>query len=274
MWGHRHPQQINDFLDQHRDADFICLTEVTHVESLGIPFRDTNLCYSENPNEAPSQVDGFGQLQLQLHNSHYLRYDSATYAPWTCQERNIRFNDVGFGSILGVKNGTEVHAEIIAFHKYPELKPRVLQWAICEKAGVRYLVAHIHGVWIRDNTKGDHPARFIQSKKVREIIMRECINHKIDKVIFGGDLNLGANTHSLFLLQHGENSESDEKFYNLITDFGITNTRTKRYRHYDTEGMTLYADYVFTSKTVEVHEFTIHNEVMASDHAPLVIKFD
>jgi endonuclease/exonuclease/phosphatase family metal-dependent hydrolase len=274
IWGHRHPEQINNFLNQHRDADFICLTEVTHVESIGLPFRDTILCYSDNPNEAPSQVNGYDQLQQHLSDRYSFRYDSATYAPWTCQVRDIQFNNVGFGSMVGVKYGEKIHAEIIAFPEYPKLKPRVLQWVIHERNGVRYLIAHIHGVWIKGNTKGDHPARLIQSKKVREIIKRECLNQRIDKVIFGGDLNLDAKTQSLSLLQCGEQCESDEQFYNLITDFGITNTRTKEYRDYETAGAILYADYVFTSQTVDVHEFTVHNDVLASDHAPLVVRFD
>jgi exonuclease III len=272
IWGHRHPEQIHTFLNEHSDADIICLTEVTHVENVGLPFRDTNLCYSDDPNEPPSQVDGYTQLTRWSGDSYTLRYDSATYAPWTCKLRNIRFDEVGFGSVLGGKSLIYGGAEIISFSEYPEFKSRVLQWGICETQDCRYLIAHIHGVWIPTNTKGDHDARLHQSCEIRRHLQSIAQQFQVDKVVFGGDLNLDITTEALRVLESGVHP-SDAVYRNLVKEHKITNTRTKSYRKMGLPGLSMFADYVLVNETVDVHSFEVYNHIDASDHAPLVVTF-
>ena len=88
----------------------------------------------------------------------------------------------------------------------------------------------------------------------------------VDKIIFGGDFNLDINTNALRLIE-------GEHYRNLIKEFGVTSTRTKAYRDYNKDGVSLYADYVLVSQNVNVRSFQVHNETLASDHAPLVVEF-
>jgi hypothetical protein len=84
-------------------------------------------------------------------------------------------------------------------------------------------------------------------------------------VIVGGDFNLDINTGALAALEAGLPG-GKLKFRNLIREYGITDTRTPHYRHYDHEGSSKYADYVLVTDTVIVESFGLRGKD-ASDHA-------
>lgn len=152
-------------------------------------------------------------------------------------------------------------------------KARVLQWLIFDRGSVRYLVAHLHGVWFEENTKGDHPARLEQSTAITLKLDRLRRMYQVDKIIFGGDLNLDINTEALRRLERGGVVSPPLRLRNLIREFDIVDTRTSAYRKHGQAGETMYADYALVSSNVCVHDFTVDTKLTISDHAPLVLTF-
>lgn len=274
MWGHRYPKGIHHFLlDTAKHAAVICGTEVTHISRKQELTLTAVTKYGSNPAEPPARVNGYAQLQSQL-TQYDLRYHSPEVSDWQCERDGTRFREVGFGSVLATRQGMRVIAsgEVLICTNMDGLVPRVLQWVILEQFGFRYLIAHIHGVWIAENTKGDHVARSIQSRQIRAALKSLMEEYNLDKVVLGGDFNLDLSTEALRILCQGENGISNDlQLRNLVTDYGIPSTRTPSYRKYGVPGETLYADYVLVSPSVVVEQFTVHTEVLASDHAPLVV---
>lgn len=268
IWGHRYADSIHDYLKQHaHDTDVFCLTEVTDIDSKQLELLGTNLRYGTGFGEQAQQVDGHRQLRLQFQDSHELHYTSATSDTWKCEKNGTKFKNTGFGSIMMISDSVEIidHGhELLEFGG--NIKSRALQWLVYEKAGTCYLLAHLHGVWIKDNTKGDHEARTKQSHLLRIALLRIMYQYEVDKVIYGGDFNLDIATEALRLLE-------GEHWRNLVKEHGITNTRTAAYRNFGVEGASMYADYVLVSQNIDVKSLKVDNEVLASDHAPLIVRF-
>jgi endonuclease/exonuclease/phosphatase family metal-dependent hydrolase len=268
IWGHRHADGIHDYLNQHsQDTDVFCLTEVTDVDAKQLELLGTNLRHGKDFGEQAQQVDGHQQLRQRFQDSHELHYISATRDTWKCDQNGTKFKNAGFGSMMIVSDRIEVidHGhELLEFDG--NIKSRVLQWLVYEKAGTCYLLAHLHGVWIKGNTKGDHEARTKQSHLLRMAMLRIMHQYEVDKVIYGGDFNLDIATEALRLLE-------GDHWRNLIKEFDVTSTRTVAYRNFGVAGESMYADYVLVSQNIEVESFKVDSEVLASDHAPLIVRF-
>jgi endonuclease/exonuclease/phosphatase family metal-dependent hydrolase len=229
---------------------------------------DTVLCHGGRSDEAASQVNGYQQLKHLFDEEYSIHYSSATRGKWDCKQSGTIFRGVGFGSALMMRNDLSVidlGSELLNLEMH-DVHSRMLQWIVYEKNDVRYLLAHFHGVWVEGNTKGDHAARTQQSLQVRLLLMKLAYMYDVGKIIFGGDFNLDINTEALASLE-------GEHYRNLIKELGITNTRTSAYRKYGVEGESMHADYVLVSGNVTVSKFEVHNEVLASDHAALVVEF-
>lgn len=275
VWGHRHPNGLHKFLQAFApQTDIFLLTEVTDISVLDQRDLSTMLCHGKNSNEAPSSVNGLTQLQTALRETHEAVYGSSKRADWVCEKTGQLFLEVGFGSCLlhhrdlsVIKIGHNLLCDDIE-----GIRPRLLQWIVYEKANIRYLVAHFHGVWIEENTKGDHPARTLQSEQFLEILAQLVVEHTVEKIVFGGDFNLDIKTDALQLL-HDYPQNAQGPFRNLISEFRVTDTRTTEYRKHGWPGESLYADYAFVGANVSVEQFAVLNQVLASDHAPLVVDF-
>jgi len=247
---------------------------VTDVNHEVVDQHGTALKYGDNPNEAPQNVNGMTQLVAEFGDRYDHVYGSSRRSNWTCEKYGRSFPQVGFGSALFFRGDLDVIATgyDLLCDGLENVRPRLLQWIIYDKAGVRYLVAHFHGVWIKENTKGDHPARLVQSEEVLQRVAAAAEAHDVEKVVFGGDFNLDIKTEALKLLHDFDNS-AQGPFRNLITEFGITDTRTTEYRKHNWPGESLYADYAFAGSNVSVTRFDVLNRVLASDHAPLLLEF-
>lgn len=270
VWGHRVATPLNlSLLQAMLTTDVMCLTEVTHM---AMPYDPVPAVHtSTDPNEPPTVINGLEQLIEQFDAYYEIRYHAPRLDTWTCVMTHKSYDKIGFGSALLMKRELNVIAagdELILVDD--KKRARVLQWVVYEKAKHRYLVAHLHGVWLPENTKGDDPRRDKQSELVLQHLAGLRKKFAIEKVIFGGDLNLDHNTKALALLE--TNEPFGEPYVNQIKLRGITDTRTPRYRKHG-EGVTRYADWVLTSSAVKVHEFTVDTENHASDHAPLLVHF-
>lgn len=267
LWGHRDPDGIKEFLKRQRRVDIFCFTEVTHCSGWAKP----NPIYSSR-NEPPAHLDGYTQLAAVLPRTYRSEYKTAELKTWKCARTGDEYHNIGFGNalfyrsqLIDVVKGAEV-IFVDADHK-----PRILQWITYIRAGMRYLVAHFHGLWIAGNTKGDDPIRHLQSKLVRQKLLELCTKYEVSRVMLGGDFNLDLHTVALKLLVEG--SEDQGMLRNLITEYKITSTRTARYREFAKPDSSKYADYVLVSKKVSVSSLTVDTAVTGSDHAPLLIEF-
>ena len=274
VWGHRNASDVNATLENLLDVDVICLTEVTDADALDIVSNGTNLVYGSR-DEAPTQVDGYNQVGEVLCDTHGISYASATRRNWRCEDTKVKFSSVGFGAVIALRNDCKLISRGESKYKTSDkdIKDRVLQWVVYEKQGIRYLVAHMHGVWIKDNTKGDHIVRDEQSRFVRNLLSMCAKKYSVRKIVFGGDFNLDIDTQALRILEEGED-ETDFKLINLIKEYSVINTRTSAYREYGKVGRSMYADYVLVSEDIGIDAFVVDSKNNASDHAPLIVHFN
>jgi endonuclease/exonuclease/phosphatase family metal-dependent hydrolase len=270
VWGHRNVNGVHEFINLHRDADILCFTEVTDVDSVNLSKQKTVLCYGTRADEEAPQVNGRAQLEAVLCDTHTMMYHSASREKWTCQRSATVFHNVGFGSALLLRHGIGIIEQGGVIVKLGEAaaRSRVLQWVVVEEHNKRYLVAHLHGIWIRENTKGDHELRTEQSMKVVSSLAEIARQYSVDETIFGGDLNLDIDTEAVRIL------ESDGQLRNLIKEFGITSTRTSAYRNHGVTGQSTHADHVLVSARVRVARLDVATDITASDHAPLVLELE
>ena len=118
-------------------------------------------------------------------------------------------------------------------------------------------IIHTHGLW---NGKGKHDSqdRLTQSDRILEFTGKLSTPY-----VLLGDFNLRPETESIKKLEYAG-------MRNLISEFGITTTRTALYDQRDVEP---HANYAFVSKDIRVQEFKVLPDEV-SDHAPLYLDFE
>lgn len=272
IWGHRVPHGINDYLKSvGKDADVICLTEVTRMGRIYTPVPAVYA--SKDASEPPTYINGLEQISDVMGKMFRIHYTSPVIRAWECMKTGLTYEEIGFGSALLTQrdlNVVVVGVRGIAFGS-DNVNDRVLQFVVYEKASTRYLVAHFHGVWLPENTKGDDPLRDMQSALVLQYLFEIQFEYHVDKIVFGGDFNLSLDTRALLKFEYDEDGE--QLFRNLIRQHGIRNTRTPRYRKFHLPDEPMHADYAFVSQNVDVEKFSVENHIDASDHAPLHLIF-
>lgn len=115
-------------------------------------------------------------------------------------------------------------------------------------------IMNLHWAWQPGTKKLDTPERILQSK-----IIRKFTKWRESKTILIGDFNLMPETKSIAILE--------KKYENLITRYGITNTRTAVF-----DKPRAYADYAFFGKDIEVRDFSVHLEPIFSDHGFMLLE--
>lgn len=167
-----------------------------------------------------------------------------------------------FGLLSFVKKGYPVIKEGEEFvHKHKGYTPeddagnhaRNIQYVTLDINGKPLTVINFHGLW---NGKGktDSEDRINQSKKILEFTK----NLSGDFVLCG-DFNLLPETESLKMFE-------TSGLRNLIKEYGVKSTRTSHYTK-DVK----YADYIFTTKGLDVKDFRVLPEEV-SDHAALLLE--
>ena len=150
------------------------------------------------------------------------------------------------------KKGKNVSLQTLAFEFYDDQKPGKTKTKLC--------VMNIHGVHVEQG-KIDTPERIRQMEKIRDIVSFLNRRYENPDMILCGDFNLNPNTFCIDMIE-------DMGFRNLITEFGITNTRSSLYSKKER-----YADYIFVSNGILVNSFNVL-DVEISDHLPLMLDFD
>jgi len=132
---------------------------------------------------------------------------------------------------------------------------RNIQYVTLETIRGLITVINFHGLW-NGQGKGDSEERLTQSENILNFVKGLS-----NDFILCGDFNLLPETKSLKMLEeHG--------LRNLIKEYGITSTRTSFYTKPER-----YADYIFTTKGMEVKEFKVLPEEV-SDHSALLLEFN
>lgn len=271
-WAHRCSNPLNTYLRwhaNHANTDVICLTEVTKMNWNYDPVPKIFL----GDNEPPAQINGFEQTLNILKEKYTSIYFTPSSKQWVCRNTNTQYKCIGFGSLMAYRHDLNfISTGNVRICKNAKgVGQRVLQWIVYEKHGARYLVAHIHGVWLAHNTKGDDPIRDQQSREINSCLRRVASKHLVEKVVFGGDLNLAPKTQALEALLQGNWKGSLKN--NLISKYRIRSTRTPLYRKFYKPKESMHADYILTSERVKVVEFSVDCKKLVSDHAPLWLRF-
>ncbi|MEY4723824.1 MAG: hypothetical protein RLZZ324_1337 [Candidatus Parcubacteria bacterium] len=141
-------------------------------------------------------------------------------------------------------------------------KPRKLQRrAVAASGRSGVVVANFHGLW-NAGPKTDTPERMAQS-----IWLRAELSDEADRgmpLVLAGDFNLNPDTEAFACIRRAGLRE-------LVTESGITSTRTPLYRKHGIAGESQFADYMFVSPTLDVRDFRVLPDVV-SDHAALYLE--
>ncbi len=125
--------------------------------------------------------------------------------------------------------------------------------------GKAFTIANIHGIPY-PGSKIDTPERLEQSRRINEFFSQE----KGAKIICG-DFNLLPETESVKMLEN-------TGMMNLIKTYHIPETRSRLSSYYGKPQYLKFADYVFVSREVNVHDFRVPS-IGVPDHLPMILEF-
>ncbi len=246
--------------------DVICLSEV--MAMLGT--NESPYFAASTEGRPPVDLNGLQTLVTLLPEYTYF-YQSRDVREHKMEDGSTKTSSWG-SAIFYRENLFKVESESVKLRVkgFPGDSP-IMQWIVFERKGETILIAHLHGLWIKGNTKGDHLWRDEQSRLAISMLKRATQRSRATKIIFGGDLNLALDTTALRYLERLH--KPIHLSQNLIRKYRIASTRTKWYREYNKEGAVLYADYVLASEHVQVCSFEVIADVLASDHAILALQY-
>jgi len=245
-WGGRAGKEgLLSFFKAHAaDTDIFCLQEIWSA-----PYADLEGHKAGGKEISHSEIMVYGLQEI----SALLRDFTPYFRP---------HHGDHYGLLMLVRNSIDVKAEGEIFvHKHKGYLPegdignhaRNIQFISTELQGSPLTVINFHGLW-NGQGKGDSEDRLDQSRKIREFI-----GTLEESIVLCGDFNLLPDTESIRIVE-------DAGLRNLITETGVTSTRTSHYAKPEK-----FADYAFVSKDLNVREFKILPDEV-SDHAPLSIE--
>src|SRR3990167_7674388 len=215
--------------------------------------KDTDIfCFQEVIN---SENDGVSKEGYKYNNLVYIKNCLKNY---TCyfhpSHENFLFDSptnfpLEVGPAIFVKNIiTEKNAkDLFVFRKKSEITldnkgrsilPKNIQILKFRKNGRDYMVINLHGITF-PGTKLDTAARIKQSKKTLGVL-----NNFNGKKILVGDFNL------------------------------MPSKKRKTRSNLNIYGKQRFADYTLVSKDIKVHNFNVPQNILISDHLPMILNFN
>jgi len=242
LWGGRVGLSATlDFFRNHRDVDIFCLQEMWSVGTQSV--IDTR--------EEHSSVvvpDLLSQIQNVLpDHQFFFRPNYRDYFGLTTfVHRKLKVENEG--QLFVYKDKGYEDSELIGKHA------RNLQYLNVDVGGKPVTIINFHGLW---NGKGktDCEERILQSERISNFV-----GHLKNPYVLAGDFNLRPETKSLKIL-------TDHNMRNLIVDFQIKSTRSNFYQKLEK-----FADYILTSKEIDVLDFKVLPDEI-SDHLALQLTF-
>ena len=140
---------------------------------------------------------------------------------------------------------------------------RVLQFLTIVLDGRDITVANIHALQLGPD-KGDTLERLAQFQRAKAEVVK-------GPTVLCGDFNVRPYTNSLLVFE--EDTDPRRRLRNLVTANGIPTTRSPHYPYRDTEP---FADYIFVSPppSISCVKFMVLEDVVVSDHLPLVVEIE
>lgn len=246
-WGGRAGKQnlLSFFERMKDDVDVFCLQEMWSAPYEHLDGKDAGGVAIDHANIMVYGVQEISEL-LSGHDAFFRPHNLDNY-----------------GLLMLVRKGLKILEEGETYvHKDKGYIPegdagrhaRNIQHVTLETPLGKRTVAHMHGLW-NGQGKGDSADRLMQSDKA--VAFLSSIDHPY---VFCGDFNLLPETQSMKKLEASG-------LRNLITEYGVTSTRTSFYTKPET-----FADYMLVSEGIDVKEFRVLPDEV-SDHAALWLEF-
>lgn len=230
-------ESLKTFIESHaKDTDIFCFQEVRNGE------------YINQPKEISERVELFNEIKSMLLD--FTGYFSEM-APGVGIATFIK-NNIEVESIIPTQILTSEDTSHIKMPSGNSYYPRLMQSIYTKNPEL--IIHNFHG--IPGRLKKDTPERELQTNRLLEII-----NKSDEPQILVGDFNLDLNTEAIFKLE--------SRMKNLIKENGVKLTRSSRYKDYQTLP---FADYIFTSKDIEIKTFEVLQDEV-SDHLALLLEF-
>ncbi len=245
LWGGR-VKKLEEFFDVHRDIDIWCFQEIFHGAN---KLSESNV---RVPGLEPD-LDLFKTLQSHLPDyvGEFCQTFKEVYGLATFTRSKVKIIDRGETFVHRGDWETNNDAETKDHH-------RKIQWLELKIDGKNLLLVNAH-LTHRPQGKSDSPKRLKQSGVIVDFLaMFDCPK------ILVGDFNLLPETESIKMIEK-------TGMKNLVTEHGVTSTRTELYRRF--KDGPRFADYIFVSPDIKINDFKVLPDVV-SDHLPLFVDFD
>jgi endonuclease/exonuclease/phosphatase family metal-dependent hydrolase len=252
----RYKEEFFQFLEKNK-PDVFCFQEIySGLESV--------------TTSTGSLVDQYYQMRLKLGEEYYgyhnVRQEDWPYStykkhnPWgnaIFVKKGINVCSYFEEFVLGYRNSATKEKDL--FSKTLPVGAQSITLLVNEKL---LSITNFHGYYAGVGVgKNDTPERLLQSEN-----LIEHLNKLPGSKILGGDFNLNPDTRSIHILE-------DSGLRNLISDYGITSTRTDKYPE-EKRIKNPYADYVFVEEKINVTTFNVDTSFEGSDHAPMFLEIN
>lgn len=233
MWGGRIVDPLTDFLKKHSDVDVFLFQEI---------YEDV-----DNPDFIETHEKAPIPKILTNHKGYYRPASKNGFGVAAFVKKDVLVKQEG---------DTFVHGKWVeTFGEQWWNSGKNMQYVQIQSAGETYTIFGVHGMWDQSG-KSDTPERIEQSKRIVEYIKKFSGN-----IILCGDFNLRPDTESVKMI------ERELGLRNLITEYGVTSTRTSLYK----KTAERFADYIFVSQNIKVKKFEVMPDEV-SDHAALYLE--
>lgn len=238
VWGGRVMPSFQNFFDKYQDVDIFCFQEVYH-DAHG---KDTIWLDGTNLNflsDVKKMIPGYRCI--------YHPHLGDWWGLATFVKKDLEVISSGEEYVFQEK-GYNMDKEVLGH------TAKNIQHTEVSFNGKPLVIMNLHGLW-NGQGKSDTEDRIRQSENIIKFV-----NSLGKDFVLVGDLNLNPDTESFKML------ETSLSVRNLISEYGITSTRTSFYKKENK-----FADYVFVSKGTEVKDFKVLPEEV-SDHAALLLE--
>ncbi len=252
IWGGHELSPLLKFIkSQSKDTDIFCFQEIINSENDGISkdgYKYSNLKYLKTC---------LSDYRCYFHPAHEnFLFNSPVSFPLQVGLAVFIKKDIQLESITNLFVFKKKN-EITINKKGQAILPKNIQILKFKKNNQKYILINFHGITFPGN-KLDTKARLEQSNKIMKVLTQYS-----GKRILIGDFNLMRSTKSIKIFE-------ENGFINLINKYKIPKTRSSL----NIYGKQKFADYTIVSKDVKVHNFNVPQNILVSDHLPMILEFD
>jgi exonuclease III len=234
--------ELLHFFKIHKEADIFCLQEIWNG---GEHMRGKTMEGFTYENFVANLYEEIGGV-LDGHQGYFHPHQADWFGLALFIKKDISI--IEEGEVFVFKNKEASFDDTVANHA------KNLQYISIETSAGPRTILNFHGLWSgQGKGKSDTPERLIQSENIVQFLKKIS-----NPYILCGDFNLLPETASLKMIE-------DIGMRNLITEFGVTSTRSSLYKK-----PLRFADYVLVSDGIKVNDFKVLPDEV-SDHLALYL---